>query len=412
MSAPATPDERARLGASVPPAVLEVCRALAGAGHEAVCVGGAVRDALLGRAPGDWDVATSARPEVVQRVFPRTIPTGVQHGTVTVLIGKGAERRQVEVTTYRGEGAYSDARRPDAVRFGVPLEEDLARRDFVVNAMAFDPVGGALIDPFGGRADLAARTLRAVGDPLARFTEDGLRVMRAVRFVAELDFELEEATAAALGGALGSLAKVARERVRTELGKLLVAPAAARGLELMATHGILAAVLPEATAAGLARARRAGGTVRVAMAALLLDGGAQAAADALRRLTFSNDDRAAVVALVRAARGLARDAAAPARRRALAEAGRAAAPALAALLRADGRDGDAAGIEAIAAAGDPLGPGDLAIKGGELMGELGLEPGPTVGELTRYLVERVLEDPGENTRARLLELARAKAAAG
>src|SRR5262249_7638626 len=154
------------------------------------------------------------------------IPTGIAHGTVTVL-----ERGEpLEVTTYRGEGAYSDARRPDYVTFGVPLTEDLARRDFTVNAMAFDPVGARLVDPFGGADDLAARVIRAVGDPEARFREDGLRVMRAVRLAAVLEFAIDPATEAAIPAALPSLAKVSEERVRDELMKLLGARRPSIGL--------------------------------------------------------------------------------------------------------------------------------------------------------------------------------------
>ena len=190
-----------RLDALVPDPVREVCRVLGEAGHQAVAVGGAVRDALLGRQPGDWDVATSAAPDQVVGLFRRTIPTGIQHGTVTVMAGRGPERLAVEVTTFRGEGAYSDARRPDQVVFGVPLDEDLARRDFVANAIAWDPIGRRLHDPFGGRDDLAARVLRAVGDPAARFGEDGLRIVRAIRFVAVLGFTLDPATEAAIPGA-------------------------------------------------------------------------------------------------------------------------------------------------------------------------------------------------------------------
>src|SRR5688572_3004857 len=171
-----------RLAAAVPPGVREVCEVLVRAGHEAVTVGGAVRDAMLGRDPGDWDVATSAHPDEVIKLFGHTIPTGLQHGTVTVVIGRGKAREAIEVTTYRGEGAYHDGRRPESVVFGVPLVEDLARRDLVVNAIAYDPVKGELHDPFDGRGDIAAKRLRAVGDATARFTEDGLRVMRAIRF--------------------------------------------------------------------------------------------------------------------------------------------------------------------------------------------------------------------------------------
>src|SRR4051812_23121473 len=143
-------EARKRLAAAVPANVRAVCQTLAAAGHQAVCVGGAVRDALLGRTPGDWDVATSARPEEVIALFRRTVPTGLAHGTITVITGTGVESH-VEVTTFRGEGAYSDARRPDHVTFGVPLVQDLARRDLRVNAIAYDPASDALIDPYDGQ---------------------------------------------------------------------------------------------------------------------------------------------------------------------------------------------------------------------------------------------------------------------
>ncbi|MFH0903045.1 MAG: hypothetical protein V2A73_20645, partial [Pseudomonadota bacterium] len=155
----------------IPPEVQSICRRLDSAGFEAWVVGGCVRDALLGLPAKDWDVATNAQPGQIGRLFRRTIPTGIKHGTITVLEGEMA----VEVTTFRGEGAYSDARRPDYVVFGVSLEEDLARRDFTVNAIAFDPQSERMVDPFGGRDDIRRRCIRAVGNPADRFREDGLR---------------------------------------------------------------------------------------------------------------------------------------------------------------------------------------------------------------------------------------------
>src|SRR3954470_15586253 len=214
------PDElaRTRLASALPANVRTVCETLAKAGYQAVAVGGAVRDALLGRTPGDWDIATSAHPEQVMALFRHTVPTGLQHGTITIVTGRG-EASHVEVTTFRGEGAYTDARRPDHVTLGVPLVEDLARRDLRVNAMAYDPAADALIDPYDGQRDLAERRLRAVGptgdvyaDAVARFTEDGLRVMRAVRFSAALEFELDPDTERGIAPALPSLAKVSKER--------------------------------------------------------------------------------------------------------------------------------------------------------------------------------------------------------
>ncbi len=232
--------------ASFPAPVLEVLRRLADAGHRSWLVGGAVRDLLLHRPrqATDFDVATPARPEEVQRLFRRVIPTGVEHGTVTVL----AQGEPVEVTTFRGEGAYRDGRRPESVTFLTDLEADLARRDFTMNALAFDPLAVEFRDPFGGREDLGRRRVRAVGDPAERFGEDGLRPMRAVRFVAQLGFELDEPTCAAIPGALPVVRRVAAERITDELSKLLAAPHAGEALTLLRTTGLLGVALPSLAA--------------------------------------------------------------------------------------------------------------------------------------------------------------------
>ena len=196
------------LRGAIPEPVLEVCRALEARGHRAWVVGGCIRDLLRGHPVSDWDLATSALPEEVQRTFARTIPTGIEHGTVTVLHRDEA----YEVTTLRGEGAYSDGRRPDQVELGVDIDEDLARRDFTVNAIAYDPLTQETVDPWGGIADLEAGLLRAVGDPRERFGEDGLRVLRAARFAATLGFDLHGDTHAAIPGSLGTFRKVSPER--------------------------------------------------------------------------------------------------------------------------------------------------------------------------------------------------------
>ena len=202
-----------------PAPVAACCGTLRRAGYEACPVGGCVRDLLLGRAPGDWDIATSARPEAVTALFERTVPTGLKHGTVTVLLGGMA----LEVTTFRGESGYSDGRHPDRVTFGVGLREDLARRDFTIDAMALAP-DGSVLDPFDGRADLARRLIRCVGEPERRFTEDALRMLRAVRFAAQLGFSLEARTAAALASCAPLLERVSGERIRAELEKTLLSP--------------------------------------------------------------------------------------------------------------------------------------------------------------------------------------------
>ena len=185
----------------IPKYVKTVLEMLEEAGYEAWCVGGCVRDGLLGRIPGDWDVTTSAMPEETMAVFGgRTVPTGLQHGTVTVR----ADHKSVEVTTYRVDGAYHDHRRPDSVSFTHSLEEDLRRRDFTINAMAIN-LKGELRDPFGGQRDLKAGVLRCVGDPDQRFCEDALRILRGIRFAAVLGFDIDSETAVAqLGGMAGA----------------------------------------------------------------------------------------------------------------------------------------------------------------------------------------------------------------
>ncbi len=221
----------------IPPHVEEILSCLADQGFAAFIVGGCVRDALLGREPHDWDVATSATDAQISALFPRTVPTGVKYGTVTVLSPGGA----VEVTTFRRDGAYLDGRRPGSVDFTGDLREDLQRRDFTVNAMAADR-SGAVIDLFGGREDLAAGILRCVGDPERRFSEDALRMLRAVRFSAQLGFEIEEKTRAALQHLAPLAKKLSAERVRDELCRLLATPEP-EAVRLMAEYGLLDAYL-------------------------------------------------------------------------------------------------------------------------------------------------------------------------
>jgi len=192
---------------------------LLAAGFAAYAVGGCVRDTLLGRRPHDWDLATDASCAEVAALFPRTVPTGARYGTVTVFAYGG----RCEITTFRREGTYTDGRRPDGVAFVSDIREDLARRDLTVNAMAMSP-DGALTDPFGGRADLDRRLIRCVGEPEARFTEDALRMFRAVRFAAELGFDIEEKTAAAIARCAPLAARLSAERVREETERMLCSP--------------------------------------------------------------------------------------------------------------------------------------------------------------------------------------------
>lgn len=221
-------------------AASDVVRRLQAAGHEAFWVGGCVRDLLLGRPPGDIDVGTSARPEVIERIFRRTVPVGRQFGVILVL----HEGFSIEVATFRTESGYSDQRRPDRVEF-VDAPADARRRDFTINGLFYDPLSGALHDWVDGRRDLEARVIRAIGEPAERFAEDRLRLLRAVRFATQLDFAIEPSTWDAIQSAAQAIHGVSAERIREELLKLFRAPGAARGLVLLRDSGLLREILPE-----------------------------------------------------------------------------------------------------------------------------------------------------------------------
>ena len=271
------------------------------AGHAAYAVGGCVRDSLLGQTPHDWDLCTSATPEQVLELFGEAhcIPTGLQHGTVTVKHGG----ELYEITTFRTEGAYSDGRHPDHVAFVPDVKEDLARRDFTINAMAYNAEEG-LIDPFGGQNDLAAGIVRAVGEPQRRFEEDALRILRLYRFAARFRFAIDPATGQAARALCRHLDCVSEERIAEELSRLLAAPAPGAYLEAE----VLAVIFPELDAAELPESRRILDAlepgmehVPVRLAALLCPLGEAGARAALRRLKCSNALTGTVATLVREA---------------------------------------------------------------------------------------------------------------
>lgn len=271
------------------------------AGHAAYAVGGCVRDSLLGQTPHDWDLCTSATPEQVLELFGEAhcIPTGLQHGTVTVKHGG----ELYEITTFRTEGAYSDGRHPDHVAFVPDVKEDLARRDFTINAMAYNAEEG-LIDPFGGQNDLAAGIMRAVGEPQRRFEEDALRILRLYRFAARFRFAIDPATGQAARALCRHLDCVSEERIAEELSRLLAAPAPGAYLEAE----VLAVIFPELDAAELPESRRILDAlepgmehVPVRLAALLCPLGEAGARAALRRLKCSNALTGTVATLVREA---------------------------------------------------------------------------------------------------------------
>ena len=224
---------------TLPKKVLLIIENLQFHGYEAYAVGGCVRDSILARRPEDWDITTSAKPQEIKRLFRRTVDTGIEHGTVTVLIGKDS----FEVTTYRVDGVYEDGRHPKEVRFTSRLEEDLQRRDFTINAMAYnDEV--RLVDVFGGMQDLNHHLIRCVGDPEERFSEDALRILRAVRFSAQLNFPIEPNTAEAVRKLAPTLEKISAERIQAELVKLLVSPHPERIRDAYEL-GITKVILPE-----------------------------------------------------------------------------------------------------------------------------------------------------------------------
>lgn len=446
--------------ATIPEDVHGLARRLGEAGKRAWVVGGCVRDALLGKSAADWDLATDALPDELMRIFPRAIPTGIQHGTVTVVV-RGSH---YEITTLRGEAAYSDGRRPDAVHFVDDITRDLARRDFTVNAIAIDPTNGAVVDPFGGRADLAAGVIRAVGDAHDRFSEDGLRVLRAARFAATLEFEIEPRTYSAIRPTLGTYRKVSAERVREEWVKTMKARRPSRAFDVMKDTGILEVTCPELMeGVGVEQNRyhaydvwRHGmecmdacpGDPILRIAALLHDVGkprsratndktgdytfyeherigAEMVRPICARLRFSNDEQRRIEHLVRHhIIHYAGDWSDAAVRRWLKRVGVETLDDLYALVAADvrakgvARDEDSAQLEALRAhvqrvieAGAALAVRDLALSGRDLMSELSLAPGPVLGTLLASLLEEVIEDPARNTRDELLVRARALLAA-
>lgn len=228
----------------IPVEVVKAAAALRAAGFEAYLVGGCVRDLLLGREPKDWDIATSALPEEVEKIFPNSVYEN-QFGTVGVKTDAEDPRlKVVEVTTYRIEGKYTDKRHPDEVKFAKTIEDDLGRRDFTVNAIAFQ-TDGTLVDPYGGQKDLKAKIIRAVGRPDDRFSEDALRLLRAARLAAELEFEIDLNTRRAIEKHAGLLEMIAKERIRDEFQKLIMTASAARGILLLEELNLLQYVLPE-----------------------------------------------------------------------------------------------------------------------------------------------------------------------
>jgi tRNA nucleotidyltransferase (CCA-adding enzyme) len=410
-----------RHGFNLPPEILEICRAIEAAGEDSYVVGGAVRDHFLGSHIEDYDLATSATPEKVQGIFERVIPTGIKHGTVTILLGK----RQFEITTLRGDGKYSDGRRPDSVKFIKQIEADLARRDFTINAIAWDPLNEVLHDPFNGRQDLEQRVLRAVGDPRERFVEDGLRVLRGARFAATLEFKVESKTFSSMRDTASGLKQISAERKRDELLKLLKSDTPSFGLDVMARAGLFAYISGEladlaADAAQwkimLARVDGLPATpdLRFAGVWLGLDPG-----DWFDHMRFDKRTSASVHHLIKSNVRSWDDAMSDVDvRRLMQKVGMSKIDDLFVLRRADieARGNNPAECSALAdlearvsvqaAASVPLDVKDLAISGKDLIEVVGLEPGPRIGEILEALLSHVLDIPQDNQSETLLGRAR------
>ncbi len=416
---------------SAPPAVRWVARTLERSGFETWAVGGAVRDVLLGHPSSDWDLATRARPHDIRRLFRRTVPLGVEHGTVGVLTDDGI---MFEVTTFRRD-VETDGRHA-VVAFADRIEEDLARRDFTVNAIAWHPLREELLDPFGGVRDLEAGLLRAVGDPGRRFAEDYLRVLRALRFAGRFELEIEAGTWAALCEATRHLPVLSAERIREELVKVLEAdPRPSIALRLYRSSGVVAVLFPELGRLGDTEPDRWDATLRTVdalpvgrplmrLAALLRTVDVRSAAQVLLRLRLSNAQvdetarRAGAPPLPAAETGegevrrwLAR--VGPERLAAVARLELAAARAGAEDAPMSRTPGEVVAAwrraRAILRDAPPLSVADLQLDGRDLI-RLGLRPGPAFGRILDRLLDWVLEDPARNRKELLRERALEEAA--
>lgn len=443
------PEKKYDIKIKIPPKAKFIIRTIQDGGFEAYAVGGCVRDSILGREPQDWDITTSAMPEQVKALFSRTIDTGLQHGTVTVML----DREGFEVTTYRVDGKYEDSRHPSQVTFTPCLEEDLKRRDLTINAMAYNDVKG-LVDIFGGMEDIRGKKVRCVGDPESRFREDALRILRAIRFSAQLGYEIEQETRDAITALAPTLSRISAERIQAELVKLIVSPhpdyiRAAyetgvtkvffpefdRAMETPQNHPHHCYSVGEHILHSMMSVR-ADKVLRLAMLfhdigkpdALAVDGdgithfhghariSADMAGNIMQRLRFDNDTMNRVCGLVLYhdyCNGVVPDLRIV--RRAVSRIGEDMFPALFEVARADIRaqsgylrqekldnvDRWQQLFEQVQAQGQCVSLKTLAVTGSDLM-EAGWKPGKKMGEVLRKLLELVLEQPECNVKEYLL----------
>lgn len=386
---------------SIPPYVREIMQRVEKAGFEAFAVGGSLRDLLLGKEPHDWDVTTSALPEAVASLFPdkKVIPTGIKHGTVTVLSGGFP----IEITTYRVDGEYTDSRRPDNVQFTRNIEDDLSRRDFTVNALAYNEKRG-LFDLFGGKEDLENKIIRAVGEAEKRFTEDALRIMRAFRFSAQLGFDIEEKTLAAAKKLGYRLKNIARERIGSEFIRLLSSSYPEKALSLM--ENVIFEILPikeiEKNRFALVEKLDFGAEARLSL--LLYGKTGEELLEVAHALRLSNEQKRILTLLATPAEDFELSSLSARR-----------------FLRHYGNEAKAAArmltllgiitpeIEAVISAEAEKRPclslRSLAISGSDII-SLGLASGKEVGAMLSRLLDAVIEDPSLNEKEKLIDIAK------
>jgi len=435
-------------GKKFPSGALKIIKTLKQKGHQAYLVGGCVRDLLLNLPVKEWDITTSAKPEEVSHLFHKVVPTGIEYGTVTCLVDDGT----YEVTTFRSDEKYVDGRHPSNVAFTDDICKDLSRRDFTINAMAYDPETHELLDNFEGQQDLKKKLIRTVGDPIDRFSEDGLRSVRACRFAAKLDFKIEKETLAAIPKTLKVTKKVALERIHDELVKMLAADKPSIGFELMRQSGLLKLILPELEECVdvaqppnfhkydvywhslYACDAAPKDNLSLRLAALLHDiskpeckvdytfynhdkQGAAVTEKILKRLKFSNAEIKKVSNLVahHMFNYTAEWTDAAVRRFIRRIGGLQNVPDLFAIRRADASAMESEigvsylaelqqRIDKIVAEEHALDVSDLKVNGEDVMKTLKVKPGPKVGQVLHELLEKVLDDPKLNDREPLIKL--------
>lgn len=381
------------------------------AGFSAYAVGGAVRDSLLGKEPSDWDVTTSATPDKILRVFEnyRTIPTGIKHGTVTVLFESEGKNIPIEVTTFRIDGEYKDSRHPESVDFSKDIRDDLSRRDFTVNAMAYNENDG-IIDEFGGMTDIENRIIRAVGEPEKRFSEDALRILRAFRFSAQLGFEIEEKTLEGAQKCAHLLKNIARERIGAEFKRMISSQGVVYSLEAIIENGIwnelFEVSIPEKSI--IARLQKlSNGCFETRLAVLLSGFGETEICDMLSSLRLSNDEKKLIIRLCRvksfdpSSNSLEHNA------RLFLHYYGDILPLASEVLKFyfDDTDTFLQAVEIESQKNRPLSISDLAVKGSDILpmcqGDYKL-----VGLTLKMLLSRVLEKPELNEKEKLIEIAK------